>query len=124
MWYAVAVLGNAGHRARAAAARDLAAYATHRLTEAGWPAWRHPWAMTVVFPTPPPIVTDKWKLANADGISHFMCMPGRTYWQVDAFVADVAAALRQAGPVPAVIPRQRLNAGPIQQQPAALPATA
>ena len=123
MWYAVAVLGNAGHRARAAAARDLAVYATNRLTQAGWPAWRHPWAMTVVFPTPPPEVTDRWKLANADGISHFMCMPGRTYWQVDAFVADVAAALRKMEPVPAVIPRQRLNAGPVQQ-PAALPATA
>jgi histidine decarboxylase len=117
MWYAVAILGNEGHRARAAAARDLARYAVRRLTAAGWPAWRHPWAMTVVFPTPPAAVTEKWKLANADGISHFICMPGRSYWQVEAFVADVLVALRKAA-----IPRQRLNAVPMQHP--SLPATA
>jgi histidine decarboxylase len=125
MWYAVAVLGNDGHRARAAAARDLATYAAKRLTAAGWPAWRHPWAMTVVFATPPAAVTRKWKLANADGISHFICMPGRTHWQVDAFVADVVAALRKAQLPPsadAIMPRQRMAAGPMQHP--SLPATA
>jgi histidine decarboxylase len=73
--------------------------------------------MTVVFPTPPAAVTEKWKLANADGISHFICMPGRSYWQVEAFVADVLVALRKAA-----IPRQRLNAVPMQHP--SLPATA
>ena len=117
MWYAVAVLGNDGHRARAAAARDLARYAAKRLTESGWPAWRHPWAMTVVFATPPPVVTEKWNLANADGISHFICMPGRTYWQVETFVADVVSAARQRKPAPvqvSLMPRPRLNGGPMQ----------
>jgi len=117
MWYAVAVLGNNGHRARAAAARDLATYAAKRLTEVGWPAWRHPWAMTVVFATPPPAVIEKWKLANADGISHFMCMPGRTYWQVEAFVADVVSAARKATSTPdagGTGPRYRRNSGPMQ----------
>jgi histidine decarboxylase len=122
MWYAVAILGNEGHRARAAAARDLARYAVRRLTAVGWPAWRHPWAMTVVFPTPPGAVTAKWKLANADGISHFMCMPGRSYWQVEAFVADVVLAVRKAAVSAAKLPRQRVGAGPMQHP--ALPATA
>jgi histidine decarboxylase len=106
MWYAVAVLGNEGHRARAAMARDLAQYATWRLNEAGWRAWRHPWAMTVVFATPPAAVTDKWRLASADGITHFICMPGRTHWQVDAFVRDLTAATRAA------VPRPRLHTSP------------
>ena len=116
MWYAVAVLGNEGHRARAAAARDLARYAAKRLTEAGWAAWRHPWAMTVVFPTPPEAVMAKWRLASADGITHFICMPGRTHWQVDAFVRDLMAAVKPA-PVPAHtparVPRQRMNVSPV-----------
>jgi histidine decarboxylase len=125
MWYAVAVLGDDGHRARTAAARDLATYATKRLTESGWPAWRHPWAMTVVFATPPPAVTGKWKLASADGVSHFMCMPGRTHWQVDAFVADVVSAAREASAPGGCLPRQRINAGPVPLlQPAPAIATA
>ena len=105
MWYAVALHGNDGHRARARAARDLAAYATRRLNEIGWPAWRHPWAMTVVFPTPPAAVTRKWKLANADGLSHLMCMPGRTSKQVDDLASDIANARHPAARAAVPLPR-------------------
>jgi len=94
MWYAVARYGNDGHRKRAAAARNLAGYLVDELNAIGCPAWRHPWAMTVVLPT---VAAPGWKLAHAPaaGISHLITMPGITVEQVEAFVATVAATYRR-----------------------------
>lgn len=107
LWYAIRRLGHAGLRERADRARELAAYTVGRLNEVNWPAWRHDHAFTVVFPTPPAEVTGKWALANSDGRSHLICMPGVTKEVVDEFVADLATAvarrLRSGGrrtPVP------------------------
>ncbi|MEU4642272.1 histidine decarboxylase [Micromonospora sp. NPDC023814] len=92
LWHAIALHGREGHRWRASEARTLAAYAVYQLTAAGWPAWRHPHAFTVVIPTPPEPVRKKWLLATDGDTSHIICMPGITRGQIDAFVADVAAA--------------------------------
>jgi histidine decarboxylase len=91
MWYVVATYGDDGLRARAAAARRMAALAVELIREAGWPAWRHPHGFTVVFPTPPEAVTSRWTLANdSDGRSHIVCMPGVSEAQVRAFASDLA----------------------------------
>ncbi|SBT44124.1 histidine decarboxylase [Micromonospora auratinigra] len=105
LWYAIRSLGHAGMRERADRARELAAYTVDRLNEVDWPAWRHEHAFTVVFPTPPAEVTAKWVLASSDGRSHLICMPGVTKEGIDAFVADLAAAVaprahRRRAPVP------------------------
>jgi histidine decarboxylase len=92
LWYALRHFGVAGLRRRAEQAREVAAYAVARLGEAGVPAWRHPHAFTVVLPTPPATVTDRWRLASADGLSHVVCVPGVTRAQIDAFATDVAKA--------------------------------
>jgi histidine decarboxylase len=92
LWHAIALHGRKGHRWRASEVRTLAAYAVYQLTAAGWPAWRHPHAFTVVIPTPPEPVRKKWLLATDGDTSHIICMPGITRGQIDAFVADVAAA--------------------------------
>ncbi|MEW2477486.1 histidine decarboxylase [Micromonospora gifhornensis] len=99
LWHAIATHGREGHRWRAAEARRLAAYAVDRLTAAGWPAWRHPHAFTVVFPTPPAPVREKWLLATDGDLSHLICMPGVTRGQIDAFVTDLTAS-RSAPPIP------------------------
>ncbi|GAA2567243.1 histidine decarboxylase [Winogradskya consettensis] len=92
MWYTVATQGEHGLRAQAHAARRLAAYAENRLNAVGWPAWRHPWAFTVVFPTPPTSIQQRWPLANDTiGQSHLICMPRTSREQVDAFVAAMEA---------------------------------
>ncbi|AGL13790.1 pyridoxal-dependent decarboxylase [Actinoplanes sp. N902-109] len=91
MWYAVATAGNEGLRNQAHAARRLAAYASSSLNAIGWPAWRHPWAFTVVFPTPPLSIQQTWPLAtDATGQSHLVCMPRTSKDQVDAFVEAMA----------------------------------
>ncbi len=110
LWHAIATHGREGHRWRVAEARRLAAYAVDRLTVAGWPAWRHPHAFTVVFPTPPGQVRAKWLLATDGDLSHLICMPGVTRGQIDAFVADLAAATNFAPPIPR--PRARSTPQP------------
>ncbi|MFY1597344.1 histidine decarboxylase [Micromonospora sp. WMMD737] len=107
LWHAIATHGREGHRWRATQARRLAAYATDQLTAIGWPAWRHPHAFTVVMPTPPKQVCKKWLLASDGDTSHIICAPGISTGQIDAFVADLAAAAP-----PPKIPRPRSASEP------------
>jgi histidine decarboxylase len=93
LWYAIRRYGREGLRLRAERSRELAEYAVSRLDGIGVPAWRHPYAFTVVFPTPPSVVTGRWSLATSGGLSHIVCMPGIHWEQFDAFVADLATAL-------------------------------
>lgn len=95
-----------GHRARAEAARALAARTVEMLAAIGWEAWRHEHAFTVVLRTPPPAVTAKWVLASEAGWSHVITMPGIGAEQMDEFVADVAAAMT-GGRAAVNVPRQR-----------------
>jgi histidine decarboxylase len=104
LWHALATYGREGHRWRAAEARRLAAYAVDRLTEIGWPAWRHQHAFTVVFDTPPESVRKKWLLATDGPTSHIVCMPGVTCRQIDALLTDLTASM---APVGTAIPRPR-----------------
>jgi histidine decarboxylase len=93
-WYVVRMLGVDGLRRRAEEARDTASYLVDRLTRISWPAWRNPHAMTVVLASPPRQIRADWQLATEpDGWSHYVCLPGRGRDQVDAFVADLEAAL-------------------------------
>ncbi|PZG19186.1 histidine decarboxylase [Micromonospora craterilacus] len=110
LWHAIATHGREGHRWRVSEARHLAGYAVDQLTAAGWPAWRHPHAFTVVLDTPPEQVRKKWLLATDGPMSHVICMPGVTKGQIDALVADIRAA---AHPTPAAsLPRPRLPVTP------------
>lgn len=103
LWY---TLRSHGHQLaqRARDCRDLADYTVRQLTGIGIPAWRHPHAFTVVFPTPPAAITDRWVLADTGGISHVMCMPGVTRAHIDRLVTDLTATGPGAPPAP---PRNR-----------------
>ena len=108
LWYGIGKYGYAGHRERAVRAREVAAYTTARLTEIGWPAWRHPHGFTVVLKTPPAAVTRKWLLAGGgpDGRwCHSVCVPGIVKAQMGAFVDDLAHAI--APSAGAIVPPQR-----------------
>ncbi|MEU3455264.1 histidine decarboxylase [Micromonospora sp. NPDC006766] len=98
LWHTIATHGREGHRWRASEARTLAAYAVYQLTAAGWPAWRHPHAFTVVIKTPPKPVGKKWLISTDGDTSHIICMPGISKAQIDAFVADIAEAIKPLAP--------------------------
>jgi histidine decarboxylase len=84
LWYALHTLGVEGLRDRARAAGELAAYAVERISAAGWRAWRHPHAFTVVIDNPPRAVRARWRLATHGEVSHLICMPGVHRGQIDA----------------------------------------
>ena len=92
LWYAINTHGVEGLRRRAQRCRAVAEYAVHRLDLIGWPAWRHPHALTVVLDTPPDEVRIKWRLASTGGRSHIVCVPGVSADQIDSLVQDLASA--------------------------------
>jgi histidine decarboxylase len=90
LWYALHRYGLDGLRDRARYARQLAEYTVGQLTGIGWPAWRHPHAMTVVLDPPPAAVTARWPIPTSGGRSHLICLPNITPTQIDALVHDLA----------------------------------
>jgi histidine decarboxylase len=92
-WYALRTRGIAGLRERAQASRDLAAYTHRQLVRIRWDAHRHPHAFTVTLATPPDEVLYRWTLAVHGERSAIVCMPGTTSAQIDAFIADLRAAI-------------------------------
>jgi histidine decarboxylase len=96
LWYALALYGREGHHRRAMEARAVAAHLVEQLEQLAWRSWRaQPEAFTVMLETPPASISQRWALAsNAHGWSHFICMPGVTRHDVDAFVADLAVAIQ------------------------------
>jgi hypothetical protein len=101
LWQAIRRHGIEGLRARAEAARELAAYTCQRLNEIGWEAWRHEHGFTVVLKTPPTDVIQRWVLASYSGWSHVVCVPGVGREQVDAFIGDLEALRDDVGEITA-----------------------
>jgi histidine decarboxylase len=100
LWSSLTRHGAAGHAARADTARDTAAYTLARLRQIGWPAWRNPQAFTVVLRTPPAQVRARWVLATDGPRSHIITMPGITTDQIEAFLADLVAAMPSTQEIP------------------------
>lgn len=92
LWHAIRSLGVEGMKKRTERALSTAAYAEKQLRQAGIEAWRNPQALTVVFPSPPPDIREKWQLASAGGQSHLICMPHVSRKQVDELVSDIQLA--------------------------------
>lgn len=93
LWMAIKRLGLEGFRRRAAHSLQVAAHTVRSLRAIGIDAWTNPNAITVVFPSPPPGIVEKWQLATADGLSHLVVMPNVSTAQIDAFVEDLASSL-------------------------------
>jgi histidine decarboxylase len=99
LYTSVTRIGADGHRIRAEAARDLAAYTAKRLADIGWPHRRNPHAFTVVLDLPPAAVLDRWVLAHDHRRAHVITMPGIRHAQIDDFITDLHAATA-APPIP------------------------
>ena len=116
LWHILRTLGEEGLRARADAARELAAYTHRQLLAIGWEARLNPHAITVVLRIPPQVVRDKWVLADDGQWSHIVCAPGVTMSQIKDFISDLAVATR---PMPVggdgryPLPRQPRPAAPV-----------
>lgn len=89
LWYAIRCLGHKGMKERVDRSLQTAAYAESAFHDAGMDAWRNPTALTVVFPSPPLAVREKWQLASSNGISHIVCMPHVKKTQIDELLSDI-----------------------------------
>lgn len=110
LWYALTSIGLDGHRRRVAESRALAAYTVQRLKAAGWSAWRHPHAFTVVFKEPPPHLLTRWSLATSEGWSHIICVPGLRRATIDNFLGELGTHHSLDGRGAALISQGRLRA--------------
>jgi len=88
LWLALEV-GLDGHRQRVARSRALAAYLHQRLVAAGWTAWRHPHAFTVMLESPPLTILNRWSLATSGGWSHVICVPGLSRGTIEHFLNEL-----------------------------------
>lgn len=98
LWYALHRYGLDGLRNRVRYAREMAAYTVEQLEHIGWPAWRHHHAITVVLDPPPPEIAARWAIPVSGGKAHLITLPHVTAATVGAFVAELAAARRDAAP--------------------------
>ncbi|MEV6848854.1 histidine decarboxylase [Actinoplanes sp. NPDC051411] len=92
LWYALQTLGPTGLARRAGHARALANYAHRKLQASDWPAWRNPYALTVMLRRPPTDVAQRWPLPTQGDWSHLICMPGVTATQIDHLARDLTAS--------------------------------
>ena len=93
LWYAIHTRGKAGFRSEVAECLAKADYAVEALGRAGVKAWRNPFAITVVFPSPPEAVKQKWQLAVYHGRAHIVTLQSITREQIDELADDIRAAL-------------------------------
>jgi histidine decarboxylase len=102
LWYALNALTEDDHRWRAVQARELASYATSRLQAAGWQAWRHPHAFTVVLRQVPEELCSRWALPTQGDWSHIICTPGLDSVTIDRFLGELGSGPGvQPPPLPA-----------------------
>ncbi len=92
LWQVLQRQGEAGLARLASQCLELADYAMARLNDAGWKAWRNPWANTVVFPRPSPAMVRRWQLASQGDFSHIILMPGITQEKIDKFIDELTVS--------------------------------
>jgi len=90
IWYAFRTVGMDGFRERTRECFRVADYTIEGLSKIGWPAWRHPYANTVVFDRPSESLTHKWQLFAEGTTAHILTMPHVTRDQIDRLVEDLA----------------------------------
>ena len=91
LWHAIRRHGRDGFKKIVGECLATAEYAVERLRAAGLSAWRHPHALTVVFPAPAAALAERWQLAVQEGTAHLIAMPHVTRALIDEFVKELRA---------------------------------
>nr|VFJ60302.1 MAG: L-histidine carboxy-lyase (histamine-forming) [Candidatus Kentron sp. DK] len=91
LWYAIRKYGKEGFRSMVTQCIGRAEYAVTTLTKAGYKAWRNPYAITIVIPTPPKSIVRKWQIAVHDD-AHIIIRSDVTIAMIDKFVIDIMNA--------------------------------
>lgn len=89
LWYAIATQGFNGLRKQALKMLEMADYATQRIRQAGFNAWKNDLGLSVVFDRPPEWIVRKWSLSTIDNYAHIFTMSHVDRKMVDRLVYDL-----------------------------------
>ncbi len=89
LWYAIAKKGFNGLRKYALQMLEIADYATSRIQEAGFNAWKNDLGLSVVFDRPPDSIVRKWSLSTVDEYAHIFTMGHVNKKLVDKLAKDL-----------------------------------
>ncbi|MDJ0702965.1 MAG: histidine decarboxylase [Leptolyngbyaceae cyanobacterium MO_188.B28] len=92
LWYAIAVKGFNGFRKQALQMLEMADYATRRIQQAGFNAWKNDLGLSVVFDRPPSWIIRKWSLSTVGDYAHIFTMGHVTKDLVDKLARDLEQA--------------------------------
>lgn len=91
LWYAIKRHGVEGFAKMVKACLEMADYAVQKFNECGIDAWKNKNSVTVIFPTPPQAVLDKWQIAVHGKIAHIITMPHIGRERIDKIADDINA---------------------------------
>jgi len=117
LWYAIAYRGFQGFRQQSLKMLEMADFATQRLRQAGYNAWKNDLGLAIVFDRPPEWIVRKWSLSTVGNFAHIFAMGHLTETLLDRFIADLETAKRVRLPSPTR--RSRLPAK-VSTQPSSL----
>ena len=92
LWYAIATKGFNGFRKYALRMLKMADYATLRIREVGFNAWKNDLGLSVVFDRPPEWIVKKWSLSTVDNYAHIFTMGHINRKVIDDLVKDLQQA--------------------------------
>ena len=105
LWYAIANKGLNGLRKYALQMLEMADYATRRIRETGFNAWKNDLGLAVVFDRPPEWIVRKWSLSTVGDYAHIFTMGHVNRKLVDKLAKDLEQA-KQVGLNEGAIPAQ------------------
>jgi len=94
LWYALHQWGSTGFAERYRDAEAKARFVQAALCDVGIPAWRNPYALTVVFGPVQPEIQSKWQLASDGHHAHLIVMPNTSMALLNEFVNDMQSFAR------------------------------
>jgi histidine decarboxylase len=89
LWYAIKRHGAEGFAGMVESCLEKAEYAVQKFNDSGIKAWRNKNSVTVIFPTPPQAVLDKWQIAVHGKIAHIITMPHVPKERIDEIADDI-----------------------------------
>jgi|GEM_PF-69840 len=92
LWYAIATKGFNGLRKSALQMLAMADYATQRIREVGFNAWKNDLGLSVVFDRPPEWIVRKWSLSTEGDYAHIFTMGHINRQLLEKFVTDLKQA--------------------------------
>lgn len=96
LWYAIKRIGIEGFKQMVNDGLQKSKYAIDLFKQNNIPAWKNPYALTVVLPALSDNLLTKWNVPSGYGFSSITCLPKLTYEMIDELCQDIKADNKNA----------------------------